>query len=123
MTTEKRFLTRAEILAIKDLQTVDIYVPEWNSWVCVRTMMGWERDAFEASLLERRGETAERRLENYRARLLTYVVVDQVGAPVFAREDDAKALGEKSIAALERLFNVAVRLNSISDADIRSLTD
>jgi hypothetical protein len=117
-------LTRAQILGSQDLRTERVDISEWGGHVFVRTMTGTERDAFEAGLLQRRnGGSLERSLENYRARLLTYVVVDDLGAPIFAREDDAKALGEKSIAALERLFNVATRLNAITEQDVRALTE
>jgi hypothetical protein len=119
-------LTRAAILAAEDLRRERVDVPEWGGHVFVRTMTGTERDAFEGGIVQRRngsGGSPERTLDNYRARLLTYVVVDEVGAPIFAREDDAKALGEKSIAALERLFNVATRLNAITEQDVQALTE
>ncbi len=115
-------LTRTEIFAVQDLHREQVYIPEWDGFVFVRTMTGTERDAFEAGMLKVQGEDIERNLANYRARLLTYCVVDETGAPIFLAEDDAKALGEKAIPALKKLFNVATRLNAMSESDVRELT-
>jgi len=115
-------LTRAEIFAVQDLRREEVTLPEWGGSVFVRTMTGTERDAFEAAMLKTRGEDIERNLENYRARLLTYCVVDEAGAPIFVAEDDAKALGEKAIPALQKLFNVATRLNAMTESDLKELT-
>lgn len=115
-------LNRAAILAAHDIRTERVEVPDWGGHVFVRTMTGTERDAFEAVMLRTRGEDIERNLENFRARLLTYCLVDEAGAPVFMAEDDAKALGEKAIPALQKLFNVATRLNAMTEQDVKELT-
>jgi len=115
-------LTRSAILAALDIRTERVEIPDWGGHVFVRTMTGTERDAFEAATLKTRGEDIERNLENYRARLLTYCLVDETGAPVFVAEDDAKALGEKAIPALQKLFNVATRLNAMTEQDVKELT-
>ncbi len=116
----KKFLNRAEILAISDLKTEDVFVPEWDAWVKVRSLNASERDHFEASTVERRGKNVVTNLENIRARLCLLCMVDENGERLFA-EEDTYPLGGKSAAALDRVFVVAQRLNGLRDQDIEEL--
>ena len=113
-------LNRDKIIAAKDLETEQVEVPEWGGSVLVRTMNGTERDAFEASFYVGRGKNREQNLENLRARLVALVVVDEAGERVFTDEDTA-ALGQKSVKALDRIFEVAQRLNGIGPKDVEDL--
>ena len=105
-------LSKSEILSAHDLKTEDVSVPEWGGDVRVRTITGSERDAFEGGLV---GEGGQRNLSNLRARLLSLAIVDENGSRLFS-ENDAAILGGKSSAALDRLFDVAQRLNGIGQA-------
>lgn len=100
-------LDKAAILAADDLPRETVAVPEWGGEVCVRTMTGTERDAFESGLLAKEG-----RMENVRARLVSLTLCDEQGERLF---DDAEVatLGKKSARALDRVFAVAQRLNGI----------
>ena len=100
-------LSKDAILAADDLPRETVNVPEWGGEVLVRTMSGTDRDAFEASLLEKDG-----RMENVRARLVALTLCDAQGDRLF---DDSQsvALGRKSARALDRVFSVAQRLNGI----------
>ena len=49
MAAAKKFLNKAEILAKDDLKTEDVFVPEWDAWVKVRSLNASERDHFEAA--------------------------------------------------------------------------
>ncbi len=102
-------LGKLAILAALDIKTEDVPVPEWGGIVRVKTLTGTERDAFESGLV---GTDNKRNLENLRARLLSLAIVDENGSRVFS-ESDAALLGSKSAAALDRLFDVAQRLNGI----------
>ena len=102
-------LTKQAILSAQDLKTEDVAVPEWGGDVRVRTLTGTERDAFESGLVAKDGQ---RDLANLRARLLSLAIVDENGARLFS-ETDTALLGGKSAAALDRLFEVAQRLNGI----------
>lgn len=102
-------LNKAAILAAEDLKTETVDVPEWGGEVRVRTLTGTERDAFESSLV---GEGGKRQLENLRAKLLSLAIVDENGARIFS-DGEAAMLGGKSAAVLDRLFDVAQRLNGI----------
>ena len=107
-------LGRDQILGAVDLPTVDVEVPEWGGTVRVRMMTGGERDAFEAGTITRHGRKIEQNLVNIRARLVALCVVDEKGQRLFS-EADAAALGQKSAAALNRVFNAAQQLNALTE--------
>lgn len=116
-------LTREAILEADDLDYEDVPVPEWGGTVRVKGLTGVERDRYESTLVEfRKDGSREMRLANARARLVALAVVDAGGKPVFGRED-VKALGNKSAAALERVFAVAKRLAGLTDEDVEELTE
>ena len=100
-------LSKDAILAADDLPRETVNVPEWGGEVLVRTMSGTDRDAFEASLLEKDG-----RMENVRARLVALTLCDAQGDRLFD-DSEIAALGRKSARALDRVFSVAQRLNGI----------
>ena len=89
-------------------------VPEWGGTVRVRMMTGTERDAFEAGTVTRHGKKIETNLVNIRARLVALCVIDETGARLFS-EADAVALGQKSGAALNRVFSEAKQLNALTE--------
>jgi len=80
-------------------------------------MTGRERDSFEQGLLLGKGKV---NLENVRARLCALTVVDDTGARLF-KDKDVTELGNKSAAALDRVYEVAQRLNRISGEDVEEL--
>ena len=100
-------LSKDAILAVDDLPRETVIIPEWGGEVLVRTMSGTDRDAFEASLLEKDG-----RMENVRARLVALTLCDSQGDRLFD-DSEIAALGRKSARALDRVFSVAQRLNGI----------
>ena len=113
-------LTREQILAASDLPTEQVAVPEWGGEVIVKALSGAERDRFEAGSMQQHGNRRELRLENIRARLVAVAVVDETGRRLFT-DADVAALGRKSAAALNRVFEAASRLSGITDADIEEL--
>jgi hypothetical protein len=117
---EKRILTREAILEASDINVELVDVPEWGGAVYVRTMTGAERDAFEATMVEKRGKDFEVNLRNLRAKLAAFTVVDEHGNRLFS-EEDIQILAGKSAAALQRIFNVASRLSGVSAEDVQEL--
>ena len=113
-------LSRDDILKADDIRTETVPVPEWGGDVLVRGLSGRERDTFEASMLVERGGRMEMDPRNARARLATMCVVGEDGKPLFTR-DDMGALGEKSAAALNRVFDVASRLSGLGESDMKEL--
>lgn len=120
MAAAKKFLNKAEILAKDDLKTEDVFVPEWDAWVKVRSLNASERDHFEASTVQRNGKRVTTNLENIRARLCLLCMVDEEGNRLFD-EGDTFPLGGKSASALDRIFTVAQRLNGLRDEDVQEL--
>jgi hypothetical protein len=106
-------LSRDQILKAEDFRTVDVEVPEWGGTVRLRVMNGTQRERFEEAF-------QKTPYGNTRARLVAYSACDEAGEPVFS-ELDIEALGAKSSAALDRLFDVALKLNRISKSDIDTL--
>ena len=106
---------RSQILQAEDLPTESVEVPEWSATVYVRSMSARDRDLFESQMMD----LAEkgRRMENFRARLAVFCCVDEDGKRIF-RDGDIAALGEKSGRALDRVFEVASRLNKMTEEAI-----
>lgn len=113
-------LKRADILAANDIQTQIVQVPEWGGEVAVRGMTGLERDEFEASIVEGSGKKTSVKWKNIRARVASLCIVDEAGSRLFT-ESDIQDLGDKSAAALERVFDVARRLSGLSESDVETL--
>ena len=110
-------LNRDTILGASDLPKELVQVPEWGGEVYVSTLNGTQRDAFEQSMT---GKKNKLNLDNVRARFAVLTLVDDKGSRLFT-DADAKALGEKSAAALDRVFAVAQRLNGFSSQDAEEL--
>ena len=60
-------LSKTAILAANDLKSEDIEVSEWGGAVRVRSFIGRERDAFEASMVRGDGKDRKVDLTNMRA--------------------------------------------------------
>lgn len=113
-------LSRDQILEADDLETREVAVPEWGGEVIVKALSGEERDAFELSLKQIRGDKMEPNLANARAKLVARCIVDEDGTRLFSNSD-IKALGKKSAAALERVFEVAAELSGLQDGDVEEM--
>lgn len=116
------FLDRAALLATPDVQQEDVWVPEWKSYVRVRGLTGRDRDAYETSITVGRGKNQEINTRNARAKLVVLCVIDDAGNRLFT-DADVRALGEKSAAALQRVFDVCRRLSGLSDEDMEEMTE
>jgi hypothetical protein len=116
------FLTKTQILEVDDRQAEIVAVTEWGGDVMVRGLTGAERDQFEASIISRKGRNTDVNMQNFRAKLVALSVVDpETGARLFD-DADVGALGRKSAAALQRVFDVAQRLSGLSPQDVDELT-
>jgi predicted DNA binding protein len=110
-------LSRDQILAMDDIKTISVTVPEWNNEVVlIRGLTGAARDEFEAT--NRRN--GDQNLNNVRARFLVRCIVNEGGTRIFA-DQDAAALGKKSSAAIDRLWDVATDLNGSSEKAVEEL--
>lgn len=114
------YLSRDAILQADDLEYEELDVPEWGGTVRVRSLSGTELDAYQASMRLQRGNEFIANMLNIRAKLVVRAVVDEDGKRLFT-DNDAPALGEKSAAALNRVFEVASRLSRLSEEDVEEL--
>lgn len=105
-------LSRDAILKAQDLKREAVEVPEWGGSVLVRQMTASERDRFEARLFVGDGATRTINQDNLRAKLCALCIVDEQGKRMF-EDADIAALGGKSAAALNRVFDVAQRINGM----------
>ena len=101
------------ILAAVDLPSEKVDVPEWGVNVTVRTLTAAERDKFEEAV-------ATQKLGNTRARLVGLCMVDDDGKRIFS-DSEVTQLGGKSSLVLDRLFEIASRLNGFTAADAEEL--
>ena len=114
------YLTRQQILDADDLKTEEVNVPEWGGVVVVKAMTGTERDAFEASTLDKRNPE-KRTFENIRAKLVSRTVIDPDTKTRLFTVADIEVLGKKSAAALDRIYTVSSKLSKVSDEDVEEL--
>lgn len=110
-------LSKQDILKADDSKTVELDVPEWGGKVLIGTMSGFARDQFEAAIIGKNGGVNS---TNIRAKLAASTLMDNKGNLLFTDKDIA-ALGKKSAAALDRVFEAAQKLNRISESDVEEL--
>lgn len=104
-------LSRKQIDEASDRPRETVEVPEWGGSVLVQGMTAADRDAWEAESMPE-GDGEQPRLENLRARLCARCIVNEAGKRLYS-DDEAGALGAKSAAAINRLYEVARRLSGI----------
>lgn len=112
-------LTKDTIDQAKDLDAREkVPVPEWGgagAYVWIRMLSSWERDEFtEANLVQKGKGKKELELRNLRARLVALTMVDDDGKRLYA-DEEAPLLGRKSAKVIQRLFDVASKLNGLDD--------
>lgn len=110
-------LSKNQILQSADLPHEDVDVPEWGGVVRVRTMSAADRGRYESNMftVEKTGkgwETKPRFDNNTKLALVALCVVDEQGARLFS-DEDLPALGAKNASAVDRLYQVARRLNGM----------
>ncbi len=114
-------LSRDDILKADDLPTRKVEVPEWGGIVLVRGLTGAQRDAFEMMFLNWRDKN-QASLENFRATLAAWCIVDEDGKRLFNDTSDVHRLAQKSARALERVFDAARELSGLTAQDVEELT-
>lgn len=109
----RRFATAADILAAPDETFEDVWVPEWQTMIRLRSLRGTERDEFDATRFKFHNGEMQITTKQIRAKLLVLAAVDLDGNALF-RADQVTALGRKNAAILDRLFAVAARLSGLT---------
>lgn len=110
-----KLLTADDIRSAADRPTKRIAVPEWGGDVIVATMDAPLRAEYERQLREGQGG-----VNHVRELLVSICCVDERGERLFG-EADVAALAGKSASALDRVFDVASRLNKLRKKDLEEL--
>jgi len=125
-------LTKQEILSQDDLKKEELYIPEWEASVLISELSADARDEFEQFMVEERDrirpkqrqpvkgqgkkqdkpQVNKKEYAHIRAALAAYTLVDEKGERLFSTQDIME-LGKKSGMALDRIFDVANKLNKI----------
>lgn len=113
-------LSKEAILAVDDILTETVEVPEWGGSVIVCGLTGTAKDAYDKSIIEIKGTKRTVNLDHARAKLLVRTLVDANRQPLFT-ESDILTLGRKSAAVLDRLCQVAQRLSGMRAEDAEEL--
>lgn len=106
-------LSKTEIFAKQDTRKFErVDIPEWGSYVNVRVMTANERDALEVRFKSNRIGS--------RAYIACMLCCDDDGVDLFGPED-LQALEKKSASALDRILEVALRLNGMTDESVAEM--
>jgi hypothetical protein len=107
-------LTKAQILAMRDLPTEELEVPELGGSVTLRAWSVAGADYFAKMCAE--GAMSELgHVENFRERIVMLSVVDEETGELMFSEDDISTLGKKSPAAINRIVKAVLKLNKLEN--------
>lgn len=114
-----------DIVASQDKEYQDVDVPEWGGTVRIATMSGEDRDRWELSMMQA-DDSSERGFKlNFdaysRVRLVAMCLVDNNFNRIFTTTEEMDALAKKSGKVMDLLYDVAQRVNGITDEDIDDL--
>lgn len=108
--------TAADILAIQDRKTtIPLYVKAWGREVLLRDPSAADRDEWEVFATNNRGQYAL-----WRAKVAQILLCDAAGRRLFTEKQLAE-IGEKSAAAVNEIWEVGVKLFSVTDQEIEEL--
>jgi len=112
---------KSKILEAQDRKFEKVFIKEWDTDVYVGPMTGKDKDKYDESISELTVEGARQmNLENFRAKLLVHVLYeDPEGKVKIFNEEDADELGKKSYVILEKLWNVAKKMNGMDDEEVQ----
>ena len=111
-----------DLLAIDDQKIVPLYVPEWGKTVYVKRLGGVERDAVDASVVERDEDgRATVRHDKYRIALISACLVNAKGERLVVGDVARERLNQKSSAALQRIYEKAAEISAASKAAYEDL--
>lgn len=117
------FLSAADILNANDREIEELFIKEWGGSVRIRPLSGKERDEFEASTVKVEKGQRKEDFSNFRARLISKCLVNEDGTLMFTSKHDVLRLGDKSVAAIQRIYDKCQEVNAMSDEDVEELTE
>lgn len=110
-------LTANDILSCDDKRTKKLNIPQWGGDVIVSELSAEDRDLIE---LESNKAKLTGKADNANARLVACCLVDEGGKKLFS-EDKLKALGTRSLSAMNLVLKTALELNNLTEAALEEL--
>lgn len=107
---------RDSILQAKDLPVFPVEVPEWGITVFLKTLTGAERLQLEKDLSKDQKTDGPAM-----CRIVCATLCDEAGKLLFNYPQDIEVLNTKSVKALHRLFDEAMKINALSKQDVDEL--
>lgn len=113
-------LSPEDILKPDALPVQKVHVPEWGGDVHVATLRADERDTLEMRLIDLKEQKDG---AGIRAYIVATCLCDENGRRLFAMELEqaAAAIGQKAAPGVQRVFNVASKINGITSSDMEEL--
>ncbi len=112
-------LSKEELLGMDDLKIVELEIPEWgNKVVRIKPFSGKQRDEFDSALVEQRTGENTIDMRGLKSRLVALSLVDEEGVLMF-KEDEVELVAGKSASVIERIFEVAQKLNGIGEEAVK----
>jgi hypothetical protein len=108
----RRFANATEILAIPDIETRDVWVPEWKTYVRVRALSSIERDRILDSNRVGKGRKERVTIQGIEAKFVIEASVAPDGGPLFRRADFHK-LSTKNAGAVSRLYAAIAEMSGL----------
>jgi hypothetical protein len=107
-----------DILALDDRRMESVVVPEWGgAEIYVREMGATERAAYEGRLIEDKDLPLEQRMVRVKVLIAILCACDAGGARLWTLEQ-YDAVAAKNGEALNRIFDLANKVNRVTDAAI-----
>jgi hypothetical protein len=113
-------LTREEILSAPDIGTETVDVPEWGGQIHIRTLTGAEYDRWQESILIRRGDRSQVKIQGARVQLIALCIVDDNGKRIFT-DKDIPLLNKKSSAGIARVYDAVCKQSRIGEGEVEEL--
>jgi hypothetical protein len=111
------------ILAQDDRRYEDLYVPEWNLTVCIRSLTGEERERWQEGNRDMSDPRNPKIVtKDFEVRLVLVSMVDPETKERVFMDGDVAFLRAKNGAAINRCFTVAQRLSGIGEKEVEELT-
>lgn len=116
------YLTRDQVKSADDRRFAEVECPEWGGTIRLSSISGRQRDDYEQSMVEQRGNDRKINMRNARAKLVILCAVDENGEKLFTAED-LRWLSAKNARPLDRLFSAAQDLVGLTESDMKDLTE
>lgn len=122
-------LSKESIVKVDDRKIEEVEVPEWGGSVLVRGLDGAGRDAYFASMaVMRQGKGGKTQMgmdtENLTARLVARCILDpddEERDTLMFTTGEVSVLGGKNGQALNRVYEVALRLSGLTEDDMEEV--